>query len=99
MAGLLLIFITTCVYMLIRNRWVYNRRIRWINFVRDYQIKLIKDGDYKNLYKYSFDDLIEATAPYLEMYLQFWEWRVSRFIKDRELFDLVMGVEKTEEVK
>ena len=79
-----------CIYMLIRNQWVYKHRIKWNDSVYNYRGCLISGKDNEALDKYSYSELMESISSYNKMFLMFWEWRLSRFIEDQNKFNLVI---------
>ncbi len=79
-----------CIYMLIRNQWVYKHRIKWNYSVYNYRGYLMGGKDNEALDKYSYSELMDAVSSYDKMLLIFWEWRLSKFVEDQNKFNLVI---------
>lgn len=85
------------VYMLIRNNWVYKRRVKWNEMVYKYHENLISQNVRFN--PNSYHEIYNAINSYNEMLYRFWRWDLSYFIKDQEKFDLIINNQYKEETK
>lgn len=86
----IIVIILFCVYMLFRNRWVLRKQLEWIDKVSDCRMKMIRKHDFETLDKISYRKMKVSVAGFNEMYLRFWCYDLNKFIKNREIFEMVL---------
>ena len=89
-----LIMIAWCVFMIIRNHFVLKVHQEWLNFVKTRYAIWAQEENFNSVYKYSPVVLINAIASYEEMLWKFWVFDLNRFVKNWNLYHIVMGTEK-----
>ena len=92
LAGFLILVLLFCVYMLIRNEWVFKKKMWWNekvhranrNFIRSGEA--LEQGVLPDWFKWPYDGLFD----YGKMMSKFWCWDVNKMIADEEAYDFVV---------
>lgn len=84
---LLLISVFTLFLGILRNKWVYKRRIEW-NEKADKALRFAARNDEKLTYSFIIR-CFDAFVSYDKMVLMFWVWDFDKFVKDEEAYNYV----------
>ena len=91
MISILIVILFFSILFLIRNEWVYKRRIEFNSAIFNFRRNLITQ-DY-NLYKQlpDYRAFTNAVYSYNRMLFYFWIWDFDKLVANQKLYNMIKG--------